>query len=475
MQTNDTAFTLAIIGWLVIGIGIIIASWRRKNGGVGILINYLVLLTVNHWAMAALVALPYYDSYYPEAVTKQGFYQSLIGLVALGVGSLIIAPLIWKQHDKRLIHTSANAQVPSQQDNNLPIKYLVLGLITYFVILPVAGSIPTIGAFAGNMAHLVQTGIVLVYWQAKHNNNRRLVAAVLALALAWPIWTIVAQGFLGFGAWLLLSVFLFVVRTGKNPTRLLLPSIVVAYISLSLVVTYLHQRHEIREIIWYSSAPTLTQRMNIVTDIVTKFEFFNPARTEHLEIFDYRFAFNFYTGLAMERLDNGVVQYASGETITNAFLMMIPRVIWPDKPIRMGGDAVIFEFTGIDFYRGTTVQPPQVMEFYINFGTFGVIIGFIVMGTVLALVDEAVARSLVTENWRIAALLFVPAISLLQAENSLIALVGGSVSGLVTIILVNEFLRILRHSHITFQRREIPRRITSRVTYAPSVTNENIE
>ena len=45
-----------------------------------------------------------------------------------------------------------------------------------------------------------------------------------------------------------------------------------------------------------------------------------------------------------------------------------------------GGGTIVQDFTGIEFADGTSVGAGQVLEFYVNFGTWGVIGGFLLFG-----------------------------------------------------------------------------------------------
>jgi hypothetical protein len=74
------------------------------------------------------------------------------------------------------------------------------------------------------------------------------------------------------------------------------------------------------------------------------------------------------------------VEYASGSSIGNMILALIPRLVC-DKPQVGGGGSIVRDFTGIEFGDNTSVGAGQVLEFYVNFGTWGVIGGFCYLGT----------------------------------------------------------------------------------------------
>ena len=70
-----------------------------------------------------------------------------------------------------------------------------------------------------------------------------------------------------------------------------------------------------------------------------------------------------------------------------AVIAMVPRLIWPDKPIEAGSGGLVAKFTGMDFANGTSVGVGPVMELYANFGTPAVVIGFILLGIIVKSLD----------------------------------------------------------------------------------------
>ena len=90
--------------------------------------------------------------------------------------------------------------------------------------------------------------------------------------------------------------------------------------------------------------------------------------------------------------EDGWAAFAYGATVPPWAL--IPRAVWPDKPDVAGSGDIVSEFTGIRFAEGTSVGVGQVMEFYVNFGIPGVLIGFFGLGYLLMWLDQGIMRSL---------------------------------------------------------------------------------
>jgi hypothetical protein len=110
---------------------------------------------------------------------------------------------------------------------------------------------------------------------------------------------------------------------------------------------------------------------------------------------------------------------------------VIPRAIWPDKPAVGGSGDLVEQFTEIEFPEGTSVGTGQVLEFYMNFGMAGVLVGFAILGFVLMRLDQGVMRALVIGNMHGVMQLALPGLALLQPMGSLLEMIVSAVSAIV--------------------------------------------
>jgi hypothetical protein len=74
----------------------------------------------------------------------------------------------------------------------------------------------------------------------------------------------------------------------------------------------------------------------------------------------------------------GIVDYQRGATLTNAITGLVPRFLWPDKPVLNLGEFA----TQVIFQSQSVSNSPltDVGEFYLNFGVAGVPIGMFFWG-----------------------------------------------------------------------------------------------
>ncbi|MBM3565476.1 MAG: hypothetical protein FJX42_05125 [Alphaproteobacteria bacterium] len=78
------------------------------------------------------------------------------------------------------------------------------------------------------------------------------------------------------------------------------------------------------------------------------------------------------------------VPYFNGETLRPLLYMPVPRFLWPEKPLENIGNRIghAYRILSPDD-SATSINLPWIVEFYINFGTKGVIAGFALAGFAL--------------------------------------------------------------------------------------------
>jgi hypothetical protein len=246
---------------------------------------------------------------------------------------------------------------------------------------------------------------------------------------------LVRDGFLSYGIAALTVVTMFVARFFRPRWLLLLTGLLGAYVGLSLFVTYLRDRDEMRALLWFREGGEL-QSASFFRDMFARFEWFDPLDEAHLFRINLRLNQNLLVGTAVDFIAAGGEDFARGETFVYALEAVVPRLIWPEKAVTAGSMGLVSRFTGLTFGEDTSVGMGQVLEFYVNFGTPSVLVGFLLLGVVIRVVDEAAGNRLRRGDWRSFVCWFVPGLALLQAGGSLVELTGGAAAGLVfTLVL----------------------------------------
>lgn len=416
--------------WVAVLVLLVFVRLRWNIPGTGLTLAYLLSLSLIHLVGAAIYLLPAFQDHDPH-LTEIGFEQSLYGVVAFAVGGLVITPiLVYKGVLPR-------AKGTHQPDPRLPKAYVACGVLFYLLSATVLGHLPTATAIVSTGQQLVVAGLGLCCWRAWRENSVRRLLAWLAISLVLPFTTLITAGMLGYGAVAVLTILIFVSSFLRSPVKVTLAGVLVVYVGLSVFVSYMRDRSEIRATVW--GEQSFEDRFDRISKTVATFEWFDPANFEHLQRIDARLNQNFLVGAAVYQLGQ-TQNFARGETLWDALLALIPRALWPDKPITAGSGNLVSRYTNIDFAEGTSVGVGQVMEFYLNFGTPGVIIGFIIMGVFVTAFDWQAAERLARNDLHGFVLWFLPGIALLQVGGQLVELTASAGASLVVALVVNRVL-----------------------------------
>lgn len=439
--------TTRLLVWLVLW-GAVIAvlvgvRWRKRIGiGSGILLGYLLHLATLHWVSALLYALPWYRNYkdpftFDWVVT--GFEQSGYGILAFTVGSLLIAPLVEQVWGGREVGAAS-----FQPYWRLPEVYMTLGAVSYGILALLLGQVPTLSAIVSMSQHLFVVGLCLACWRAWQMRSRTGLMKWFGIALTLPFITILTRGFMGYGAVAVLVVGVFIASFFRPRWKVVAVGLLLGYLGTSLYLSYMRDRTQIREVVW--GGRSYGERFQQLWTTLETMEWFDPYNVDHLNRIDRRLNQNLFVGIAAYRLAESK-DFAHGETFFDALLALVPRALWPDKPVRAGSPGLVSRFTGLQFAEGTSVGIGHVMEFYVNFGTLGVWAGFLVLGTLITIVDKVARRRLEEGDWQGFTLWFLVGISFLQVGGSLVELAGSAGASVAAAMLVN------RHLLRGFQRR----------------------
>jgi len=82
------------------------------------------------------------------------------------------------------------------------------------------------------------------------------------------------------------------------------------------------------------------------------------------------------------------VPYWGGQTYKPLVTAMIPRAVWPDKPLEVTGGLFGKRYELLEPTSRTSLNLPWHIETYVNFGSLGVVIGMALIGAFLAVLDK---------------------------------------------------------------------------------------
>jgi hypothetical protein len=412
---------LCVLVWGAVGALACFNTMNRQWAGAGLTLAFFLNMSLLHWFSGMIVMLPWYmpPEYYS---TVAGFKMSTIGIVAFAVGCFGLAPLLTPR-------PSEAATFRESKDDSIVFRiFLTVGLACFVLFAAGLGKIPTLSAVLSSGQSFVFVALGFGIWLSYLRQNRKQLLILLAVTPAFPLLTIFLQGFLGFGvsyATIVLCFFVAIYRPRLWASFLVIPLI---YFGLSFYVTYMRDRAEIRGAVW--GGTKLEARVDQGKKMFQQFEWFDPWERKHLDRVDIRLNYNMLVGAEISYL--GLTKaYGRGETLWMSVLALIPRAIWTEKPIQAGSMDFVTRYAGIPVPEGTSVGIGLIFEFYANFGTFGVLIGMLIMGILVGYADRRAGEELRCGSPIVFAKWFLVGTCLLTVGGSLIEVFPGLILAVV--------------------------------------------
>jgi hypothetical protein len=414
--------------WIALLIALVVFAVGRAAAGGALTLAYFLGLSLIH-VPGVLPFLGPGSGLTDADETQLGFETTILGMAAFVAGAAMAR---WMDR-RRAAASDPPARRRAQMFEGLGRRTFVFGIVAQFLFLPLASKVPSLTSIVAPAATLLILGFWLALYGAFVAVDWRRTLKTLALLPLLPTVTLVTGGFLGMGVNWDLSVlaFLFVITRRRIWFYVAAPPM--AFLGLSLFVTYMGEREGIREFL-SNEQPGLLDRLDRVSSLITKFELLDLSSPTQVKALDLRLNQNWFVGLGVRYHEDGGAPFAYGATIP--LWALIPRAIWPDKPAVGGGGSIVTDFTGTPLAEGTSFGAGQVLEFYVNFGIPGVLIGFLGLGYLLMRLDQGIMRSLAEDDMRALLLRAMPGLMLLQPQGNLLEILVGFVAAYVAAYLV---------------------------------------
>jgi hypothetical protein len=289
--------------------------------------------------------------------------------------------------------------------------------------------IPSVSAAVEKGGGIWMLGVMLGLRAACQRRDLKRIAIWLGALLVYPVLMLLLGGFLSYGSAAIIIVCSALTISTRSFGRVVVGITLFVFLSLSIFVNYFGHRNDIREQVW-GGAP-LEARIDSVIDTVRDFKWLDLTNERHLIAFDQRLNQNYFVGLAALRIQQGQVDYLKGESIWEGALSLVPRVLWPEKPVVAGSPKIVAKMTGLRLSPTTSFGVGNVMEFQINFGIPGVVIGFFVLGWLIGTLDVKAAVAEHQDDFGRLILFFLPCVALMKPEGSIVEITGGPAAALV--------------------------------------------
>jgi hypothetical protein len=373
--------------WLIPIYLIVFGAWLfliRRENGIGAGVRFLYIANLSAQMLFGPIVFWLFDS--PEAVSSAALI-TLLGVAAFVVGAYIVAPNIeaWRK-----VPDDATP-LDLQEHRQIAWRIFAIGLISQMFLARTLG-IATLRALAGQTTFLSHSGATLLVLNAIWSRDRRALLTGIGAVFVAAIVAVFATGFASQGLILIFAaVCLWALSERFTADRLGR----IFAISLLLLIPYnawISGRGELR-------ARAEVERLSIedqLTIFLRNAEWTGPADlldTEQVERIKVRLDQSRLFALGIEHTPS-VEPFAHGRTFFDAIIAMVPRAIWPEKPIVAGGKDFVSQYTGVDFLGIVSVGMHPIFEFYVNFGVRGVIVFLFLFGLLCGFLDMRFAAGL---------------------------------------------------------------------------------
>src|SRR5919106_1593166 len=389
---------------------------RRDTVSLGLPIAYLFGLLLIHvpGAFAHLIG--------GDILLDSNFTE--IGIRFTAIGAICFVAGVWLARSSGLIQPRYGAA----DRERFWVFCLIAGWVFTYGLSPL-GSIPSLGAAIEKGGALWMLGIMMGLRSAVLSKDLFRSAIWLSALAVYPVLMLLVGGFLSYGATATVIVLSVLAISVHSHLRVVAGIIIASVIGVNLFLSYFQTRDEIRKQVW--GGASIEERIDVSMDIFRNFRWFDPTDKRHLTFLDLRLNQNYFAGLAATRIEDRQVDFLYGRLLWEGLLSLVPRIVWADKPVFAGSPKIVSEMTGLVLSETTSFGVGNVMEFQINFGIPGLVVGFLLLGWLLGTLDRKAALADCRGDLGQVFLFFLPAVALIQPNGSLVELASGSAAALV--------------------------------------------
>jgi hypothetical protein len=305
---------------------------------------------------------------------------------------------------------------------------LVGGWVFVFGLTALA-RIPSLGALIASGGAIWMLGVLLGLKSGVQSGSPQRVLLWTAALAVYPLFMLLMGGFLSYGSAAVIIVVSVMAILARSYARAAVGITLATFVGLTGFVNYFEHRDDFRASVW-GGAPMGT-RLDSIGEMIDSFHFIDLGSDRDLIALDQRLNQNMFVGLSAARLQDGQAEYLKGQSVTDGLISLVPRALWPNKPVKGGSGTIVAEMTGMRLNEDTSWGVGNVMEFYINFGVAGVIGGFFGLGWLLGFLDYQAAAAERRGDLRRLMICFLPAVALIQPGASIVEMSGSAGAGLI--------------------------------------------
>lgn len=437
-DTIDILYVFYLFFWITTPVFLFLFHSRRNELGGFIVYSYLLLFILNYWFGALVHASPW-NTIFNNEDTIVGFQYSTYGLISFIFGVLIVRPNRRNTPNSAVISMTLafkNAKL-EQLERYALWFFLPFGAGCWIATFTPIGSLPSAASILSSGKTFVVLSICLGAWSTWFRGQMLRYRRWVSLMVLLPVTTVVTSGFIGTGIVMTTTVLAFVAMYFRPRWPLLAALCLMLYSGVSFWTAYEPQRVEIRNAVW--GGESYNDRFGAFLKVFDSLRPFDMSDFQHLKSVDDRLNQNGLVGAAI-RTTPSTIPFRQGDTIFDGLLAIVPRLIWRDKPVVAGSGDYVAIHTQTSFAAGTSVGMGQVLEFYINFGLWGVLIGLFLFGVIFRYMDIRLVDALRSGNWNGVVFYFVVGSAMLQNGGALAEITASAAGAAVLCFISSNIL-----------------------------------
>lgn len=399
----------------VLAVLAVLVMLRRDRLSLGLPVAYVLGLVLQH--VPGGVAHVSDSLLYGTEWVEVGLWLTAVGLMAFVAGVAVA---------RRSIPAPPVHHVADRHDFAV---FCLIGGWLFTFGLGFLARIPSVGAAVEKGGAIWMLAVLLALRGTVYRLQLVAAAKWFSALMVYPVFTLLLGGFLSHGANVVIITCSALMISTRKLSRVLLGLALATVLGLSLFVNYFIARDEIRKVVWGNAS--WEARINVIADVLSDMTPLDLNNERHLVALHQRLNQNLFVGLSAMRLEAGEVDYLNGRSVWEAVISVVPRALWPEKPVSAGSPGIVREMTGLDLSESTSWGVGTIMESYINFGWPGLLAGMFVLGWLIGKLDRKAALAETRGQLDRTILFYLPGVALIQTIGSMVELASGAVAALV--------------------------------------------
>ena len=409
---------------LICVVSFLVLVWHSRLAGIslGLPIAYLFAMLFQHLpgALAHLVGGKFFlDS----SSTQIGLRFTTIGTVCFVTGVVLAQRVIGSPPGKLDTRWLQQGGI-----SRFAVSCLLSGWIVVYVTT-LLGRIPSLGAAIEKAGAIWILGVLVGFLASVRQRHYGHIFLWLAALSVYPLFVLLMGGFLSFGSTSVFVVMAALLVMLKSHVRAYAGVVLFSLFCFLAFLSYFQNRDATRAAA--QEGASLEQRVAHSATIITNLKWFDSSNPNQLAALDARVNQNQFAGMAAQNIASGQVNFLHGRSVWEGLQALVPRVLWPGKPIFAGSSELIREMTDFVVNESTTYGVGQVMELYVNFGVPSLVVGFLLFGFAYGWVDRNAAAALQGGEFGRAILWFLPGVAMNMPLATIAEVMGNIAAALV--------------------------------------------